>query len=46
MIFDDANIDNAVNGAVFGIFAASGQTCIAGSRLFVHEEVHDEVVEK
>lgn len=46
IIFDDAHIDNAVKGAVSGIFAATGQTCLAGSRLLVHEKVHDEVVEK
>lgn len=33
IIFDDAKIESAVNGAISGIFAASGQTCIAGSRL-------------
>lgn len=46
IIFADANIPNAVNGAVSGIFAASGQTCIAGSRLLVQRTVHDEVVER
>ena len=46
IIFEDADIDNAVKGAVSGIFAATGQTCLAGSRLLVHESVHDEVVEK
>lgn len=46
IIFDDANLGNAVNGAVSGIFAASGQTCIAGSRLLVQRRVHDEVVER
>lgn len=45
IVFDDANIDSAVNGAVSGIFAASGQTCIAGSRLLVHRRIHDRVVE-
>ncbi|MFF4806477.1 aldehyde dehydrogenase [Streptomyces sp. NPDC002144] len=40
----DADLDAAVNGAVSGIFAATGQTCIAGSRLLVQEDVHDEVV--
>lgn len=45
IVFADANIDNAVNGAVSGIFAASGQTCIAGSRLLVQRAVHDRVVE-
>ena len=44
IIFDDADIDRAVVGAVAGIFAAGGQTCIAGSRLLVHERVYDEVV--
>jgi aldehyde dehydrogenase (NAD+) len=45
IVFADANIDNAVNGAISGIFAASGQTCIAGSRLLVQRAVHDRVVE-
>lgn len=45
IVFGDANVANAVNGAVSGIFAASGQTCIAGSRLLVHRSVHDEVVD-
>ena len=45
IIFDDADIDNAVKGAISGIFAASGQTCIAGSRLLVHRAVHDRVVD-
>lgn len=45
IVFADANLDNAVNGAVAGIFAASGQTCIAGSRLLVQRSVHDRVVE-
>ena len=44
VIFADADIDNAVKGAVSGIFAASGQTCIAGSRLLVQRSVHDRVV--
>ncbi len=45
VVFGDADIDSAVNGAVSGIFAASGQTCIAGSRLLVQRGVHDRVVE-
>lgn len=45
VIFADADIDNAVKGAISGIFAASGQTCIAGSRLLVQRAVHDQVVE-
>ncbi|PZQ47617.1 MAG: carnitine dehydratase [Rhodovulum sulfidophilum] len=46
IIFDDANIEDAVKGAISGIFAASGQTCIAGSRLLVQRSVYDEVCEK
>ncbi len=42
IVFDDANLDNAVKGAISGIFAATGQTCIAGSRLLVQESIHDE----
>jgi acyl-CoA reductase-like NAD-dependent aldehyde dehydrogenase len=46
MVFDDADLDTAVNGAAFGAFVAAGQTCIAGSRLLVQETVYDEVVER
>lgn len=46
IVFDDAIIDDAVNGAVSGIFAASGQTCIAGSRLLLQESIHDRFMEK
>jgi acyl-CoA reductase-like NAD-dependent aldehyde dehydrogenase len=35
MIFDDADLDHAVNGVLYGIFSSSGESCIAGSRLFV-----------
>ena len=46
IIFADANLDDAVNGAVSGIFAATGQTCIAGSRLLVQDSIYDELVQK
>jgi acyl-CoA reductase-like NAD-dependent aldehyde dehydrogenase len=46
IVFADAKLDSAVNGAVSGIFAASGQTCIAGSRLLVRRTIHDEMVER
>jgi aldehyde dehydrogenase (NAD+) len=46
IVFDDAHLDNAVKGVISGIFAASGQTCIAGSRLLVQQSIHDEFVEK
>jgi len=42
IVFDDADLDRAVPGAVAGIFAAGGQTCIAGSRLLVHESIGEE----
>jgi acyl-CoA reductase-like NAD-dependent aldehyde dehydrogenase len=41
-VFDDADIESAVNGSVAGIFAASGQSCVAGSRLYLHEDIADE----
>ena len=46
IVFDDCNMENAVKGAISGIFAATGQTCIAGSRLLVQEPIHDEFVDK
>ncbi len=46
IVFPDVKVDDAVKGVISGIFAATGQTCIAGSRLLVHDSVHDEVVDK
>ncbi|MDH4151594.1 MAG: aldehyde dehydrogenase [Betaproteobacteria bacterium] len=46
IVFDDAHLDNAIKGVISGIFAATGQTCIAGSRLLVQQSIHDEFVEK
>ncbi len=46
IVFDDANLEQAVKGVVAGIFAASGQTCIAGSRLLVQQGIHDEFVQR
>ena len=46
IVFDDANLEDAVNGAVSGIFAATGQTCIAGSRLLLQDSIHDTFVDK
>lgn len=46
IVFDDADLNAAQNGVVSGIFAATGQTCMAGSRLLVHEDAHDELVER
>lgn len=46
IIFEDADLDSAVNGILAGIFAACGQTCVAGSRAFIQESVFDEVVRR
>lgn len=46
IIFEDANLPNAVNGVLAGIFAASGQTCMAGSRVLVQDSIYDEFVER
>ncbi|HET9580395.1 MAG TPA: aldehyde dehydrogenase [Usitatibacter sp.] len=43
IVFADANLDQAEAGVLAGIFAAAGQTCVAGSRAFVHESVYDEM---
>ena len=45
VVFGDADLTAAANGVVAGVFAAAGQTCMAGSRLIVHDSVHDELVE-
>ena len=44
LVFDDADFESAVNGAVAGNFGASGQSCVAGSRVFVQSGIHDEFV--
>ncbi len=46
IIFDDADLDQAVKGVVSGIFAATGQSCQAGSRLLLQETIHDVFLEK
>lgn len=46
IVFADADIEAAVMGAISGIFAATGQTCIAGSRLLLQDTIHDEFVER
>jgi acyl-CoA reductase-like NAD-dependent aldehyde dehydrogenase len=46
VVFEDADLEQAVFGAISGIFAATGQTCIAGSRLLVQNSIHDAFVEK
>ncbi|WP_405489608.1 aldehyde dehydrogenase family protein [Streptomyces sp. NBC_00096] len=45
IVFDDAPIDQAVEGIVSGIFFNQGQVCCAGSRLLVQESIHDELID-
>lgn len=46
IVFDDANLDAAVNGAAWAIFHNQGQACIAGSRLMLHEKIADAFLER
>lgn len=46
IVFDDAPIDQAVEGVVNGIFFNQGHVCCAGSRLLVQESIHDEVIDR
>ncbi|WP_299603862.1 aldehyde dehydrogenase [uncultured Tateyamaria sp.] len=46
IVFDDADLESAVNGSVAGIFAATGQSCVAGSRLYLHEDIADAFLER
>ena len=46
IVFEDADIDVAISGVMFGIFSSTGQSCIAGSRLFIHESIYDEFLER
>ena len=44
IVFEDADLENATNGILLSIFSASGQSCVAGSRLLLHERIHDDVL--
>lgn len=46
MVFDDADMDSAVNGVIAGIFGAAGQSCVAGSRLLVQRNIRDEMLSR
>ena len=46
IVFDDANLESAVNGSISGIFGASGQSCVAGSRLYLQEGIADAFLER
>ena len=46
IVFEDADIESAVNGSIAGIFGATGQSCVAGSRLYLHEDIADEFLSR
>ncbi len=46
VVFEDADLDQAAAGILFGIFSSSGQSCIAGSRIFLHERVREEMTRR
>lgn len=46
IVFDDANLDQAEAGVLAGIFAAAGQTCVAGSRAYIQAGIYDRLVER
>lgn len=46
IVFEDADLDSAVNGSIAGIFGATGQSCVAGSRLLLHASIADAFLEK
>ncbi|MBI3493312.1 MAG: aldehyde dehydrogenase [Acidobacteria bacterium] len=46
IVFGDANLDQAEAGVLAGIFAAAGQTCVAGSRVYIEQPIYDAFVER
>ncbi len=46
IVFDDADLESAVNGSIAGIFGASGQSCVAGSRVYLNEKIADKFLDK
>jgi betaine-aldehyde dehydrogenase len=46
IVFPDADLEHAINGVLYGIFSSSGESCIAGSRLFVHESIRKTFLER
>ena len=46
IVFEDADVDLAEIGVLAGIFAAAGQTCVAGSRAYIHESIYDKLIER
>jgi acyl-CoA reductase-like NAD-dependent aldehyde dehydrogenase len=46
IVFEDADIESAVNGSIAGIFGAAGQSCVAGSRIYLQESIADAFLER
>ena len=46
IIFEDADLEGAVNGIIAGNYGASGQSCVAGSRVFIQSSIYDEILER
>ena len=46
VVFNDANLQEAVNGAAFACFVASGQTCVSGTRLLLQDKIYDRFMER
>ena len=46
IVFDDADLESAVNGSIAGIFGASGQSWVAGARVYLHEKIADKFLDK
>jgi len=44
LVFEDADLEAAVNGAAFGAFVAAGQTCVSAKRLLIHESIFEDFV--
>jgi acyl-CoA reductase-like NAD-dependent aldehyde dehydrogenase len=45
LVFDDADLINAVNGTAFASFVASGQTCVSGTRLLIQEQIYEKFIQ-
>lgn len=46
IVLEDADIDLAIAGIMFGVFSSTGQSCVAGSRLFVHRAIYDDMMDR
>ena len=46
VVFDDCDLEGAVNGIIAGNFGASGQSCVAGSRVFIQKNIYSKVLKK